>query len=100
MKLANQHAKFGKVFSNPQRVLILWLLADTEKTVSEIAKAIGTSRPRASQHLLIMKTNNILEARRDRKNIYYRVVDNKLLQDYPVLLRGPEDQNANGAPDI
>jgi ArsR family transcriptional regulator len=90
-KLANRHAKFSKMLSNPQRILILWLLADSEKTVSEIADAIGVSRPRASQHLLIMKTNNILSSRRDRKNIYYSIVDNKLLQDYPVLIRGPKD---------
>ncbi|MFN8381810.1 MAG: metalloregulator ArsR/SmtB family transcription factor [Anaerolineales bacterium] len=89
-KLAENHAKLGKVFCNPQRVLILWLLADSEKTVSEIADAIGTSRPRTSQHLFIMKSNNILASRRDRKNIYYRIVDNNLLQRYKVLLRGPE----------
>lgn len=96
-KLAKLYAEFNKIFSNPQRVLILWLLSDSEKTVSEIAKAIGASRPRTSQHLLLMKTNNILASRRDRKNIYYRVVDNKLLRDYPVLIQGPEDQSVNDA---
>lgn len=98
-KLANLHARFSKIFSSPQRVLILWLLSDSEKTVSEIADAIGVSRPRASQHLLIMKTNNILASRRDRKNIYYSIVNNKLLQDYPALLRGLEDQCANNVLD-
>jgi len=90
-QLANLHARISKIFSNPQRVLILWLLVDSEKTVSEIAAAIGVSRPRASQHLLIMKTNNILASRRDQKNIYYRIVDNELLQDYPVLLNKPKE---------
>lgn len=94
-KLANLHARFSKIFSNPQRVLILWLLADSEKTVSEIASAIGVSRPRASQHLLIMKTNNILVSRRDRKNMYYSIADNKFFQIYPVLIRAPEDQSVN-----
>ena len=98
-KLASLHARFSKIFSSPQRVLILWLLADSERTVSEIADAIGVSRPRASQHLLILKTNNILASRRDRKNIYYSIVDNKLLQDYPVLIRGLEDQCANDTHD-
>ena len=94
-KLASLHARFSKIFSSPQRVLILWLLADSERTVSEIADAIGVSRPRASQHLLIMKTNNILASRRDRKNIYYRIVYNKFLQDYLSLLGGPEDDSVH-----
>jgi len=94
-KLAKLYAEFNKIFSNPQRVLILWLLSDSEKTVSEIAKAIGASRPRTSQHLLLMKTNNILASRRDRKNIYYRIVYNKFLQDYLSLLGGPEDDSVH-----
>ena len=84
--LAEFHARYGKVFSSPQRVLILWLLADSEKTVSEIARAIGASLPRTSQHLLIMKNNKILESRRDRKNTYYRIVHNDFLQNYPVQM--------------
>jgi DNA-binding transcriptional ArsR family regulator len=82
----------GKVFSNPNRVLILWLLMDTEKTVSEIARAIGASKPRTSQHLLLMKHGNILESHREQKNIYYRILDNSVLQDYPLLTKRPNDQ--------
>lgn len=91
-KLAERHARLGKVFSNPQRVLILWLLVDTEKTVSEIADAIGASRPRTSQHLLLMRLSNILEFHRERKNIYYRIIDNDLLRDYLLLTKRSNDQ--------
>ena len=79
-KLAEHQARLGKVFSSPQRVLILWLLTDREKTVSEIAEAIGASRPRTSQHLHLMKLSNILESHRERRNIYYRIADNEILQ--------------------
>lgn len=91
-QLAERHAMLGKVFSNPKRVLILWLLVDTEKTVSEIARAIGASKPRTSQHLLLMKHGNILESHRERRNIYYRIIDNDLLQAYPLLTKRPNDQ--------
>ena len=92
-QLAEHQAMLGKVFSNPNRVLILWLLADTEKTVSEIARAIGASKPRTSQHLLLMKHGNILESHRERRNIYYRIVDMAILQDYPLLTKRPNDQS-------
>jgi len=90
--LAEQHARFGKVFSHPHRILIFWLLVDTEKTVSEIAQAIGASKPRTSQHLLIMRLSNILESHRERKNIYYRIIDNEFLRDYLLLTKRPNDQ--------
>lgn len=91
-ELAEHHARLGKVFSHPQRILILWLLGDTEKTVSEIAQAIGASKPRTSQHLLLMKLSNILESHRERKNIYYRIIDNDLLRDNPLLTKRPNDK--------
>jgi DNA-binding transcriptional ArsR family regulator len=91
-QLAEHQAMLGKVFSNPNRVLILWLLMDTEKTVSEIARAIGASKPRTSQHLLLMKHGNILESHREQRNIYYRIVDMSILQDYPILTKRPNDQ--------
>ena len=91
-QLAEQQAMLGKVFSNPNRVLILWLLMDTEKTVSEIARAIGASKPRTSQHLLLMKHGNILESHREHRNIYYRIINNDILREYPLLTKWPNDQ--------
>lgn len=89
-QLADRHARYNKVFSSPQRVLILWLLMESEKTVSEIAEAIGASRPRTSQHLLIMKHGNILEAKRVQKYTYYRIVDNEFLKSYPLVSLCPK----------
>lgn len=83
--LAEHRARYGKVFSSAQRVLILWLLADSEKTVSEIAIAIGASLPRTSQHLQLMKLSNIIVSYRQQKNIYYRIADNELIQKLPIL---------------
>jgi DNA-binding transcriptional ArsR family regulator len=91
-ELAEHQAMLCKVFSSAQRVLILWLLAEKEKTVSEIAEAIGASLPSTSQHLRLMELNHILESRRERQNIYYRIADNELLQSCLILANRPKDQ--------
>jgi ArsR family transcriptional regulator, virulence genes transcriptional regulator len=91
-ELAERQAMLCKVFSNAQRVLILWFLAEKEKTVSEIAEAIGASLPSTSQHLRLMELNHILESRRERQNIYYRIADIELLQNCLVLANRPKDQ--------
>jgi ArsR family transcriptional regulator, virulence genes transcriptional regulator len=91
-ELAERQALLCKVFSSAQRVLILWFLAEKEKTVSEIAEAIGASLPSTSQHLHLMELNHILESRRERQNIYYRIADNELLQSCLLLANRPKDQ--------
>jgi DNA-binding transcriptional ArsR family regulator len=90
--LAEHQAVLCKIFSNSQRVLILWFLAEKERTVSEIAEAIGASLPSTSQHLHLMELSNILESRREHQNIYYRIADNELLSNCLVLANRPKDQ--------
>jgi len=91
--LAERQATLCKVFSNAQRVLILWLLAEEERTVTEIADAIGASLPSTSQHLHFMELSHILESRRERQNVYYRVTDNELLRNCLVLANKPKNMS-------
>jgi len=91
IELAEQQAELCRIFGNPQRVLILWLLAERERTVTEIALAIGASLQSTSQHLHIMGFRNLVEARREHHNIYYHIVDNELLKNCRVLAHRPKD---------
>jgi len=88
--LAQRQAALYKVFSSAQRVLILWLLAEKERTVSEVAAALGASLPSTSQHLHLMELNSILESRREKQNIYYRLAENDLLKSCLVLANMPK----------
>jgi DNA-binding transcriptional ArsR family regulator len=75
---AKRRANFCGVFSNANRVMILWTLADREMSVTEIAAAINASLQNTSQHLSLMKAQDILSSRRDGQTIYYRIEDNHL----------------------
>jgi DNA-binding transcriptional ArsR family regulator len=88
--LAQHQASLCKVFSSAQRVLILWFLSDAEHTVSEIAGALGASLPGTSQHLHLMELNHILESRREKQNIYFRLAENDLLKNCLVLANMPK----------
>jgi DNA-binding transcriptional ArsR family regulator len=91
-ELAQRQAALCKVFSNAQRVLILWFLVDRERTVSEIAEAISSSLPSASQHLRLMELSNIVESRRERHNIYYHIAENELLENCVILANRPREK--------
>ena len=90
--LAQRQATLCKVFSSTQRVLILWFLAEKEHTVSEIACALGASLPCTSQHLHLMELNGVLESRREKQNIYYRLANNDMLRNSLSLVNLPKEK--------
>lgn len=74
-KIAEERAEIYQIFSNAKRLLIFWLLEEQEMPVKSLTEALGTSIQNTSQHLRLMKAKNILETRRDGKEIYYRIAD-------------------------
>jgi DNA-binding transcriptional ArsR family regulator len=75
--LAENQAAICSVFANPKRILILWTIADQEKSVSEIASIVGTSLQSTSQHLRLMRERGILNSRREGQTIYYFIAQNE-----------------------
>jgi DNA-binding transcriptional ArsR family regulator len=98
LEMAERQAALCRIFGNPQRVLILWLLVDKERTVTEIAVAIGASLQSASQHLRIMGFGNLVEARRERHNIYYHIADNEMLKNCLIFTNRPEEKYLEVSP--
>jgi len=74
IELARRQSAICKLFGNPNRMLILWALAEREYSVSEIAAAIDASLQNTSQHLHLMQDRGIVEPRRNGNTIYYRLV--------------------------
>jgi len=84
---AESQALICSIFANAKRVMILWSLAEQEKSVSEIASAIEASLQSTSQHLNLMKKMGILDSRRDGQTIYYHIVNNGLTERCQLLLQ-------------
>jgi DNA-binding transcriptional ArsR family regulator len=87
---AKKQANLCRVFGNACRILIVWTLIGRELSVTEIAEEVGTSLQNISQHLAVLKRQDIVVARRERQTIYYRIADNEWLQDLPILLKSPQ----------
>lgn len=68
-----------KQLSHPQRLLILCCLAEGEKSVGEIEEACGASQSAVSQFLKSMRQEGLIEPRRDGKQVYYKIVDTRVL---------------------
>jgi DNA-binding transcriptional ArsR family regulator len=77
-------AEFGpwaqrfKALAHPDRLLLVRRLMECERCVSDVEKGLGLSQPNVSQHLKILKDAGIIEGRRERTRICYRIADDRI----------------------
>ncbi len=84
-ELFEQFARIGRAVSAPLRLAILDVLAQSERTVEEIAREIGASVANASQHLQHLRAARLVASRREGLFIYYRIADEKVLRLWQVI---------------
>jgi DNA-binding transcriptional ArsR family regulator len=75
---AKEQANIYRIFSNENRLLILWLLSERPMSVNDLSDAIGASIQNTSQHLRLMKTANILESQRNGQSIIYSIANSEI----------------------
>lgn len=75
-------SKLLKALANPNRLEIIEMLSQGEKSVEMIVKATGMSIANASQHLQVMKNNNILKFRKEGHYVYYSIANDEFLSLY------------------
>ena len=68
---AREASEFLKALSHEARLVILCLLAEGEKSVTELEQVLSLRQPAVSQQLARLRADNLVETRRDGKNIYY-----------------------------
>ena len=70
-----QFSRIGKVIASPQRLEIIDLLAQSERTVEVLANALSIPIANASHHLQAMRAANLVQARKEGTFVYYRLAD-------------------------
>jgi ArsR family transcriptional regulator, cadmium/lead-responsive transcriptional repressor len=74
-------AKFFNGFANSTRLSILLLLAQRgEMKVGELVKELEAPQPRVSDHLRCLAWRGYVQVRREGRNAYYSVADERVLE--------------------
>lgn len=68
---AGQASNFLKALSHKARLVILCILIDGEKSVGDLEKILTLRQPAVSQQLARLRADDLVDARREGKNIYY-----------------------------
>ena len=96
---AEEAANLLKALSNPQRLRIMCLLIDGEKTVSELNAAIDLSQSALSQHLAVLRDGGLVRTRREAQNVYYSVAEgpvHRIIETLHDLYCPTDDANQGG----
>ncbi len=74
------HAEVCRILGSANRIKILEVLQDKEKSVNEISEALGLRQANVSQHLSVMRSKGVLKTRKVGTSIYYSVSNPKIVQ--------------------
>jgi rhodanese-related sulfurtransferase len=74
-RLYGQFARIGKALASPQRLEILELLAQGERTVESLAGEMQLSLANTSQHLQALRRAALVESRKQGLFVHYRLAD-------------------------
>jgi len=68
---ADEATRQLKALANVNRLMILCILSEGELSVSELNETIDLSQSALSQHLAKLRTDNLVETRRESQTIFY-----------------------------
>jgi ArsR family transcriptional regulator, lead/cadmium/zinc/bismuth-responsive transcriptional repressor len=72
-------AELFRAFSDTSRVRIMSALLEGEKNVSTLAGLVGISESAVSHHMRGLRQMHLVLARRDGKEVYYRIEDEHII---------------------
>ena len=72
---AREASRLLRTLGNPNRLMILCLLAEGELSVGQINSRIPLSQSALSQHLAVLRQDGLVTTRRESQTIHYQLVD-------------------------
>jgi len=74
---AKRASNFLKALAHESRLIILCILAEGEKSVSELEHELELRQPTVSQQLARLRADGLVSTRRDGKVIYYSLASDE-----------------------
>lgn len=92
------HADVCKVLTDPKRLMLIDALRLDDRSVGELAEAIGVALPNVSQHLAVLRAAGLVEGRRIGTSVLYRLAEPAIVDACDVIHAIVERRLAGHAP--
>ena len=86
------HARICSAISEPNRILLLYAVADKPLNVNNLAEVVGISQSAASRHLKVLRERGLIQAQRDGTQVIYSLADDRFIQALDLLREVMLDQ--------
>ena len=80
MSIHRVKADFFRSLGHPARVRIIEALREGERSVRDLQNELALDSSGASQHLLVLRRQGLLDSRKKGTSVYYRVKDPRTFQ--------------------
>ncbi|PZQ12370.1 MAG: transcriptional regulator [Ancylobacter novellus] len=85
MQNAREASDFLKALSHESRLLLLCLLAERERSVTELENILSLRQPSVSQQLARLRLEDFVTTRRDGKTVYYSLANDDVRRVISVI---------------
>ena len=79
------HAQMCQGLADPTRILILYLLADNARYVSELAEVLEVRQPTMSHHLKVLRERGLVTVTREGNAMRYELRDRRVVEALDLL---------------
>lgn len=91
-------AAIARLLGDPVRLMILQALIRREASASELLVMTGTTQSNLSNHLKLLRDNELVNGERQGRQIMYRITDPAIAELVEALLLAVEGQEGEAAP--
>jgi ArsR family transcriptional regulator, virulence genes transcriptional regulator len=84
---AGQAVKLLKALANERRLFILCHLLDQELSVGEMNQHLGLSQSALSQHLAILRNDDLVQTRKEAQTVFYSLKSEEVREVIALLHR-------------
>ena len=84
-EVSQLQADFCFALSDPNRLLILYLLSTGPRNVTEITNELGNSQPNTSRHLKVLRERGLVQTSRQGTTVTYQLADSRLIEALDLL---------------
>ena len=92
-------SEFLKALSHETRLLLLCLLSEKERSVTDLENSLSLRQPTVSQQLARLRLDGLVTTRREGKTVYYSIADDDIKRViallYEIFCMGDGQQRKN-----
>jgi DNA-binding transcriptional ArsR family regulator len=96
-EVSRLHADLCSALADPNRILMIYALAEKPRSVNELGEEVGLSQPATSRNLKVLRERGLVYTVRQGSTLEYHLADERLVEALNLLRTVLRDRLAYNA---